>query len=330
MSRLRLDAVRSLCFALTLTVGAAAVSSAGAQTYPPGPVQLVVTTAAGGSGDFVARAFAERLSEELGQPVIIENQPTGNGNLAVSQVARAKPDGQTLLFTNDSTLTVNPHLYKNMAVNPFRDLSPISTMTRMDMVLTVNAQSPFRSVKDVIDEAKKNPGKLNYASTGLGTQLHIGLELFKAKTKTDIVHVPYRGNTGAMADLMGGRVEMILIGVPGAKAQMDGGRLRVLAVAASKRAPLLPDVPTMAEAGVPDYEVSSWYGALAPAKTPQPILDRLSAAARKIAADPRFVSTMGTRGMEVVGNTPAEMTGVMRADSEKWGRVIADTGTKVE
>ena len=300
-----------------------------AQTYPSKPVQLVVTTAAGGSGDFAARAFAERLSEVLGQPVVIENQPTGNGNIAVSQVARANPDGHTLLFTNDSTLTVNPHLYKNLQTDPFRDLAPVSALTKMDMCLTVNGDSKFNSIKDLIDEAKKNPGKLNYASTGVGTQLHIGLELLKAKTKTDIVHVPYRGNTGALADLMGGRIEMILIGVPGAKAQMDGGKLKVLAVAATKRNPLMPDVPTFAEAGVPDYEVASWYGMLAPAKTPQAVLDALSAAVNKVAVDPRFVSTMNSRGMEVVGSTPDQMTGQMRADSKKWGEVIVATGTTI-
>jgi tripartite-type tricarboxylate transporter receptor subunit TctC len=153
--------------------------------------------------------------------------------------------------------------------------------------------------------------------------------LFKAKTKTDIVHVPYRGNTGAMADLMGGRIEMILIGVPGAQAQMGGGRLKVLAIAAPRRSPMLPDVPTMGEAGVPDYEVGSWYGLLAPAKTPQAILDRLSAASKKIAADQRFVSSMASRGMDIVGNSPREMTDLMRADSKKWGDVIVQTGTTI-
>ena len=199
----------------------------------------------------------------------------------------------------------------------------------MDMCLTVNGDFKFNSIKDLIDDAKKNPGKLNYASTGVGTQLHIGLELLKAKTKTDIVHVPYRGNTGALADLMGGRIEMILIGVPGAKAQMDGGKLKVLAVAATKRNPLMPDVPTFAEAGVPDYEVTSWYGMLAPAKAPQAVLDALSAAVNKVAVDPRFVSTMNSRGMGVVGSTPDQMTGQMRADSKKWGEVIVATGTTI-
>lgn len=307
----------------------AVLPAAVAQTYPSRPIQMIVTTAAGGSGDFVARAFAERLSEALGQPVVIENQPTGNGNLAVAQVARANPDGHTVLFTNDSTLTVNPHLYKNLQADPFRDLAPVTALTKMDMCLTVNGNSKFSSIKDLIDDAKKNPGKLNYASTGVGTQLHIGLELLKAKTNTDIVHVPYRGNTGALADLMGGRVEMILIGVPGAKAQMDGGKLKVLAVAASKRHPMLPSIPTFAEAGVPDYEVTSWYGMMAPAKTPQAVLDKLAEAVKKIAADQRFVSTMNSRGMDVVGSSPAEMAGLMKSDSKKWGDVIVATKTTI-
>ncbi len=318
---------------LHLAAGAAALASFVApvqaqDAYPSKPIRLVVTTAAGGANDLVARTLAERLSESMRQPVVIENQPAGNGGIAAGQVARAAPDGYTLIMVVDSTLTVNPHLYRNLSYDPFKDFTPISAVTRLPLVMVVNPDKAA-NVRELIALAKANPGKLTYASTGLGTQLHIGMELFKLMTKTDILHVPYRATTGAMADLMGGRIDMVLIGQSSAKAQAETGKLRILAIASPTRTPLMPDVPTMEEAGVPGYEVSSWFGLLAPANTPKTIVDRLAQAVKKATTDPRFIATLAPQGMQILATSPDETLAMMRADSKKWGDVITATGTTI-
>jgi tripartite-type tricarboxylate transporter receptor subunit TctC len=202
-------------------------------------------------------------------------------------------------------------------------------VTRLPLVLVTNQTTKANDVRELIATAKANPGKLNYASTGLGTQLHIGMELFKLMTKTDIVHVPYRATTAAMADLMGGRIDLVLIGLSSAKAQVEAGKLRALAIASPQRSPLLPDVPTMDEAGVPGYEVRSWFAMLAPAKTPQDIVERLSREIRKAAVDPRFIATLAPQGMEILASSPDEMLAAMRADAKKWGDVVTATGTTI-
>ena len=320
-----------LGFVLLAGLGAmlfAGIASAQEQ-YPSKPIQFVVTTAAGGANDLVARTLAERLSESMRQPVIIENQPAGNGGIAAGQVARAAPDGHTLMVVVDSTLTTNPHLYRNLAYDPFRDFTPISTITRLPLVLVINPSVKADNVRDLIALAKANPGKLNYASTGIGTQLHVGMELFKLMTKTDIVHVPYRATTAAMADLMGGRIEMVLIGLSSAKAQVETGKLKILAIASPKRSPLLPNVPTADEAGVPGYEVSSWFGLIAPAKTPQHIIDRLASEVKKAASDPRFIAALAPMGMQIVASSPTEALQAMHADSKKWGDVVKAAGITI-
>jgi tripartite-type tricarboxylate transporter receptor subunit TctC len=324
---------RTARFALMLSVmfGALApLHAARAQdSYPSKPIQLVVTTAAGGANDLVARTLAERLSESMRQPIIIENQPAGNGGIAAAQVARAAPDGYTLIMVVDSTLTVNPHLYRSLSYDPFRDFTPISAITRLPLILVVNQNVKAQDVKELIALAKSNPGKLTYGSTGLGTQLHIGMELFKLLTKTDILHVPYRATTGVMADLMGGRIDMTLIGQSSAKAQIESGILRSLGIASPKRSPLLPDVPTMDEVGVPGFEVSSWFGLLAPAKTPQAIIDRVAGEVKKASTDPKFITALTRQGMQIIAMSPAETLAAMHADSKKWGDVIKETGTTI-
>jgi tripartite-type tricarboxylate transporter receptor subunit TctC len=302
---------------------------ASAQDYPSRPIQLLVTTAAGGANDLVARAVGERLSDSMRQPVVIENQPAGNGGIAAAQVARSAPDGHTLIMMVDSTLTINPHLYKNIAYDAFRDFTPISVVTRLPVVLAVSTNTPVNNLRELIALAKEKPGTLNYASTGVGTQLHIGMELFKLMTKTDIVHIPYRSTTGAMADLMGGRIDAVLIGISSVKAQAEAGKLKVLAIASSQRSPLMPDVPTMDEAGVPGYELSSWFALLAPAKTPPGVVERLSRELKKAATDQRFIATLAPQGMQIVVSSPEEMRTAMEADSKKWADVIRETGTTI-
>jgi tripartite-type tricarboxylate transporter receptor subunit TctC len=318
--------------ALFLTFALISLNSAQSHaqdSYPTKPIQLVVTTAAGGALDLVARTVAERLSVSMGQPIIIENQPAGNGSVAAGQFSRAKPDGYTLMMVVDSTVTINPHLYRNLPYDPARDFAPVSVVTRLPLVLLGNSAVKATNLKELIALAKANPGKLNYASTGVGTQLHIGMELFKLMTKTDIVHVPYRGTTGAMADLIGGRIDLVLIGLSSAKAQVESGQVRAYAIAASERSPLLPNVPSAEEAGLPGYKVQSWFGMFAPAKTPQAIIDRLSREIKKASFDPKFIAALTPQGMQIVASSPQEMAHAIRDDAKKWGDVIRQTGVTI-
>jgi tripartite-type tricarboxylate transporter receptor subunit TctC len=289
----------------------------------------VVTTAAGGALDLVARAVADRLTESLRQPVIIENQPAGNGSVAAGQFAKAAPDGHTLMMVVDSTVTVNPSLYRNLSYDPSRDFAPVSLITRLPLVLIGSPTVEAKDLREVIALAKANPGKLNYASTGIGTQLHVGMELFKLMTKTDIVHVPYRATTGAMADVMGGRIDLVLIGLSSAKTQVEGGKLRAYAIASPQRSPLIPNVPTADEAGLPGYAVQSWFGMFTPAQTPAGIIMRLSQEIKKASTDPKFIAALAPQGMRIVASSPDEMMQAMREDSKKWGDVIAATGITI-
>jgi tripartite-type tricarboxylate transporter receptor subunit TctC len=297
--------------------------------YPSKPIQVVVTTAAGGALDLVARTVADRLSPAMHQPIIIDNQPAGNGSVAAGQFAKAVPDGHTLMMVVDSTVTINPHLYRNLSYDAFRDFAPVSIITRLPLVLVSHPSVPAQNLKELIALIKASPGKLNYASTGVGTQLHIGMEMFKLMTKTDIVHVPYRATTSAMTDLLGGRIDLALIGLSSAKMQVDSGKLRAYAIAAPQRWSLMPDVPTAEEAGLPGFEVRSWFGMFAPAKTPPGVIERLSREIKKASTDPKFVEALAPQGMQIIASSPEEMAQSLREDFKKWGDVIRDTGTTI-
>lgn len=312
-----------------LLLASTTAPAAAQEAYPSRPIQLIVTTAAGGALDLVARTVAERLSETLQQPLVIENQPAANGSVAAGQFVSAAPDGHKLMMVVDSTVTINPSLYKTLGYDAAKDFAPVSLITRLPLVMISNLNVKASDLKALIELARSNPGKLNYASTGVGTQLHIGMELFKLMSKTNIVHVPYRSTTTAMADLMGGSIDLVLIGLSSAKAQVEGGKLRAYVIAAPHRSPLLPDVPTSAEAGLPGYDVQSWFGMFAPAKTPQAIIDKLSGAIKAAAKDQRFVTALTTQGMQIVASTPDEMAQAMREDAKKWGDVIRETGVTI-
>jgi tripartite-type tricarboxylate transporter receptor subunit TctC len=313
-----------------LGIGLFSTPSAHAQdNYPWKPIQLVVTTAAGGALDLVARTVVDGLSAAMHQPIIIDNQPAGNGSVAAGQFAKAMADGHTLMMVVDSTVTINPHLYRHLNYDPFRDFAPVSIVSRLPLMLVGNPGVPARDLQELIAYAKTNPGKLNYASTGVGTQLHIGMEMFKLLTNTDIVHVPYRATTSAMADLLGGRIDLALLGLSSVKAQVESGKLRAYAIAAPQRASLMPDIVTADEAGLPGFEVRSWFGMLAPAKAPQSVIDRLAREIKKASIDPKFVAALAPQGMQIVASSPEEMAQAMREDSKKWGDVIRQTGTTI-
>ena len=280
--------VEAIFSALALACVAVAPSAAQAQDYPSHPLKLILPQPAGGAVDLIARTLGERLSEQMMQPVIVENRPGANGSLAAGDVVRSTPDGYTLFVAVDTNLVVNPTLYPNLTYDPFRDFAPISVLTKTSLVLVANPEVPAGNVRELITYAKANPGKLNYASIGLGTQQHLGMELFKIMTKTDINQVEYRGTAAAMTDVVAGHVEIMITGPPSAKAMSEGGKLKLLAVTGKRRMALMPDVPTVDESGVPGYELTGWFGILAPAKTPKPVLDRLTSEVRKATADQRF------------------------------------------
>ncbi len=261
--------------------------------------------------------------------MIIENLPAGNGGVAAGQFVKAAPDGHTLMMVVDSPVTTNPHLYRNLSYDPFRDFAPVSVVTRLPLVLVSNPAVRAGNLQELIALIKAKPGQLNYASTGVGTQLHIGMEMFKLMTGTDIVHVPYRATTSAMTDLVGGRIDLALIGLSSAKTQVESGKLRAYAIAAPRRSSLMPDLPTAAEVGLPGYEVRSWFGMLAPPRTPTSIIDRLSREIRLASTDPKFVAALEPQGMEIIASSPEEMAKAMREDFNKWGKVIRETGTTI-
>jgi tripartite-type tricarboxylate transporter receptor subunit TctC len=299
------------------------------EPYPSKPIRFILPQPAGGAVDLIARALGDRLAESMRQPVIVENMPGANGGLAAGQVARATPDGHTLFMAVDTNLVVNPSLYPNLAYDPFRDFIPISIITKVYLVLVASPKLEIKSVQELLAFTRANPGKLNYASIGLGTQAHLGMELLKMTTKTDITQVSYRGTAPAMTDIAAGVVDVMFTGPPSAMALAAGGKVKILAVASPTRSQLMPQVPTVQEAGVPGYELSGWFGLLAPAKTPQGVIDRLSSEVKKAAADARLKDRLTEQGLDVVGSTSAEMLAVMTADTKKWSEVIAATGAKI-
>jgi tripartite-type tricarboxylate transporter receptor subunit TctC len=325
MNRLLAAALAALAFVW----GSAPADVARAFDYPVHAIKLVLPQPPGGAIDLIARTLGERLSEQVNQPVIVENRPGANGGLAAADVARSTPDGYTLFMAVDTNLVVNPTLYHDLPYDPFRDFAPISILTRTELVLVANPKVPANNVRELIAYAEAHPGQLNYASIGLGTQAHLGMELFKLMTKTNIVQVEYRGTAAAMTDVVAGRADIMITGPPSAKAMSEGGKLKLLAVTGTKRHPLMPDVPTIAESGVPGYDVTGWFGILAPDNTPKPVLRRLSEEVRKAVADLRFRDRMTKAGLEVVGSTSEEMLATMRADTDKWAKVIRATGAKI-
>ena len=309
---------------------AALAAPSGAQDrYPSRPVKLVLPQPAGGAVDLIARALADRLAEQMGQPFIVENMPGANGSLAGGNVARSPSDGYTLMLAVDSNLVINPSLYHTLTYDPFKDFAPISIIARLNMVLVANPKIFANSVKELVAYAKANPNKLNYAEIGIGSAMHMGMEQFKFMTKTEINRVSYRGTAPAITDVVAGNVDLMFTGPPSAKSMSEGGKLKLLGVASAERIALLPDVPTVAEAGVPGYTMASWFGLLAPAKTPTAIVERLSAETKKAVNSQIFKDRMKSVGLEVDGGTPAAMLETMRSDTKRWAELIKATGITI-
>ncbi|VTU46325.1 Argininosuccinate lyase (plasmid) [Variovorax sp. SRS16] len=299
-----------------------AAHSGAAQTdgIPEGPIRIVVPVSAGGTVDIVSRSVAAGLQQALGRSVIVENRTGGSGVPATLNVVHAKPDGTTLYMGTIGTVAVNPHLMRKPPYDPLRDLVPISLVADVPGVLVVSASSPFNTVGDLIAYAKKNPGKLNYGSAGNGTSSHMSAELFKQEAGVDILHVPYPGATPAVMDLIGGQVQMFFDNIITALPQIKGGKLKALAVSAAKRSRYLPDVPTIAESGVPKYDVTGWLGLMAPAGTPDAVVRRLSAEVQKLMRAPATQARIV--GAETIGSTPEAFATFLKAENERWAAVI--------
>jgi tripartite-type tricarboxylate transporter receptor subunit TctC len=296
-----------------------APSFAGAQSFPAKPIKLVVPFPPSGLIDTMARLISPRLAQELGQPVVIDNKPGAGGNLGATEVARSTPDGYTLLMASPP-LTISPALYATMPYKP-EQIIPVGLMGRVPNVLLVNPKSDINTVADLLAKVKRTPGKLNYASNGNGTSLHLSAELLKSSTGTFITHIPYRGAAQAVTGLIAGEVDMMFENLPSVIGQIQGGSVRALAVTTRTRSKTIASVPTLAESGLPDFDVSAWYGVAAPAGTPATVVARLEQALEKICRDAEVVRTMESRGAEVGFLNAQAMGAFMTADAAKWKRV---------
>jgi tripartite-type tricarboxylate transporter receptor subunit TctC len=319
--------VRALALSLLwLTLAAA---GAAAQDYPTKPIRFIVPYPPAGGTDIVARILNEQLAAALGQPIIIENRGGAAGNIGTDIVAKATPDGYTILFTLSSH-TINPKLYPNLPFDVEKDFVAISLAATLPQILVANPSLPANNVRELIALAKAQPGKLNYASVGTGSPAHIAGELFKLKAGVDMVHVPYKGGGPAITDTLGGQVQLAFVSIPAALQYVKAGRLKGLAVTSDTRSTAAPEIPTLVESGVPDCVVNSWYGALAPAKTPPAIIAKLQAAFAKVLAMPEVKEKLFQQGAEAAASTSEEFDRRIRAELKQWEYVIREAKIKAE
>jgi len=311
------------CLLAALSQAAAAQSD-----YPNRPIRLIVTVPPGGAADFIARLVGAKLSETLGQPIVVENRGGAGGTIAADAVAKAPPDGYTLLQNSITTHGVGPHLYAKLPYDPVKDFAPVSGLALLPLVMAVNAELPFRTVEDVVSASKQ--ASLNFASSGNGGAPHMAAELFKSVTGAPLTHVPYKGSGPAVADLVGGRVQIMFDAAPSLIAHIRGGKLRVLAAASEQRNRLLPEVPTFGELGYRKVAVSLWYGLLAPAGTPRPILDRLNREVGNALGTAEVRDKLLAQGAEPMPGTPEAFGAFMQAEMAKWAPVVKQAGVKLD
>jgi tripartite-type tricarboxylate transporter receptor subunit TctC len=298
--------------------------------YPTKQVRIIVPYAAGGSTDAIARLVAKALTDELGQSFYIENKPGAGGVIAHEMVSKSAPDGLTLLFSAAGPLTVTPHTYRTLAYKPIEDFTPVKLVATAPLILVVNPKVKAQNAKELIELASQNPGKLSYGSFGYGSAAHLAGEMFKLRQKLDILHVPFKGSAPALTGLIAGDVDMMFDVLVTALPHVQAGTLRAIAIASDKRSSLAPDVPTLAEAGAEKVEASTWFGLLARAGTPAPIIEKLSRALDKSLANAEFRAVLTAQGAEVAGGTPAQFESFFRSEFDKWGQVVKEAGVKVE
>ena len=309
---------------------AVVAGGAWAQAYPVKPIRLVVPFPPGGATDIHARAVAQKLTDAWGQSVIVDNRPGAGGNIGSELVAKAAPDGYTLEMGTVGTHAINASLYSKMPYDHVRDFAPVILVAGVPNVLVVNPGLPVNSVQELIAYAKANPGKLNFASSGSGTSIHLAGELFKVMAGVQMTHVPYKGSSPALQDLLGGQVQLMFDNLPPSLPHIKAGKLRALGVTSATRAPALPDVPTIAESGLPGFEASSWFGVLAPAGTPPAIIAKLNAEIAKWLDTPEAKEKMLALGANAAGGTPEDFAKHIAAETAKWAKVVKESGAKVD
>ena len=296
--------------------------------YPNRPIQLVVTVPPGGAADIIARIIGSKLSDALGQPVVINNRGGAGGTTAAAQVAKSDPDGYTLLLNTIATHGIGPHIYANLPYDPVKDFSPVILIAKLPLIMVVNAEIPARTVRDVIALAKAKPGELTFSSSGSGGAPHLAGEMFKNLTGTELQHVPYRGSGPAVIDLIAGRITMMFDATPSLLPNITAGKLRPIAAASPQRHRLLPDVPSFTELGYPGMDIALWYGVVVPGGTPGPIVQRLNAELAKIVDMPDVRKNLTEQGADLQGGTPEGFGAFMRNESTRWSVVVRQAGIK--
>ncbi|MHC8944018.1 Bug family tripartite tricarboxylate transporter substrate binding protein [Advenella incenata] len=320
--------IKAAC-AATAIAGLFAAGAAAA-AYPERPITWIVPFPPGGAMDVIARTLGESLAKDLGQPIVVENKPGAGGNIGAAQVANAKPDGYTIMIVANG-MAVNPSLYKKLSYDPIADFEPISLLADVPNILVTQAtRKDVNSVKDVIEQAKANPGKYTYASAGVGTSIHLAGALFTYLGKLDMLHVPYKGSGPAVSDLLGGQVDYMFDSITSSKPHIDAGKLKALAITTTKRSASLPDVPTIAESGLPGYELRPWFATFAPAGTPAEVIQTLQKAMLKAMETDKVKTTFKTIGAEKIGSTPEELKAYLQSETGKWKKILSETGISAQ
>jgi len=298
--------------------------------WPTKPVRIVVPYVAGGASDITVRSIAQLLTASLGQTMLVENKAGGGGNIGTDYVAKAAPDGYTFLMAYAGPIAINPYLYKNIPFNAQKDFSPVSLMADAPLILAVHPSVPANNLNELIAYLKANPDQVFFGSSGTGGADHLAGELFRLQANVRIQHIPFKGGAQAVIDLVAGRTQMEFLTIPGGLSHIRAGRLRAIALASSKRFPLFPDVPTMAEAGMKGVEINNWYGLSAPAGTPTPIIERMNRALREAIQDPALRTRFQEVGLVPMSNSAEEFSALIKSDSEKWKKIIRDSGVTAE
>jgi len=320
----------SLLLTAGISVGLVCEPSRAQDSYPNRPITVVVPVPPGGAADFIARLLGQKLSERLGQPVVISNRSGASGTIASDNVAKSIPDGYTLLLNSITTHGIGPHLYANLPYDPMQDFAPIALVANLPLIMTIHSSHAMKSVTDVAAYAKANPGKLSFASSGNGGAPHLAGELFKVVNGVDMLHVPYRGSGPAVIDVAAGRVDVMFDAAPSLLGMIEGGKLRPLAAASSQRLEIMPELATFAELGMKDMEISLWYGIVAPAKTSPAIVQRLNAELQTILKIPEVQSSFAKQGAAVTFGTPQDYAAFMQAESRRWGEIVKKNHIKIE
>ena len=321
------SALRAISLLAATTV---ALAAAAAQDYPSRPITLIVPYAAGGGNDVMARTAAEKMSKTLGQQIVIENRGGAGGSIATRAIAKAEPDGYTLGLGGTGTLAINPTLYGNVGYDPRKDFAPVGLIATSALIVCVHPSLPARSIPDLIALAKKEPGKLNYASAGAGSGIHLGTEYFAAMAGIKLTHIPYKGSAPALTDLVGGHVAIYFSSLPPAVGLLKQGKVRALAVTGAKRSPIFPELPTVAEAALPGFEAVLHYGIVAPAGTPRPVIEKLSAALRAAVMSDDLKARLADDGAEPLPSTPEEYAADIDREETKWSAIVRTSGAKAQ